>query len=175
MTREAATYYATEHLRDGRLIEIRALQPRDQADLTAAVNRTGAQSLYRRFFGAKRHFSDKEIAFFLGVDFVSHVALVAVVDENGRPAIVAGGRYVVTRPGSAEVAFMVIDAYQKLGIGAALMRHLVTIARAAGLAELTAEVLPNNVSMLKLFERCGLRMSKTRDADAVHDTLRLAD
>jgi hypothetical protein len=36
-----------------------------------------------------RHFSEQEIAFFLNVDFVSHVALVAVIDEGGRPVIIA--------------------------------------------------------------------------------------
>ena len=45
----AATYTATERLRDGRACEIRALKPNDEADLLTAVGRIGAQSLYRRF------------------------------------------------------------------------------------------------------------------------------
>lgn len=40
------------------------------------------------------------------------MALVASTNEGGQPAIVAGARYVVTEPGSAEVAFVVIDDYQ---------------------------------------------------------------
>ena len=67
----------------------------------AAVRRSSARSLYRRFFGLKRHFSEQEIAFFLNVDFVSHVALVAVIDEGGRPVIIGGGRYIVEQPGKA--------------------------------------------------------------------------
>ena len=50
-----------------------------------------------------------------------------------------------------------VDEYQRQGIGAALMRHLVTIARGAGLKELIAEVLPDNAPMLKVFEKSGLR------------------
>ena len=64
-------------------MEIRALRPEDQVDLLAAVDRTSAQSLYRRFFGAKRDFSEKEVDFFLNIDFTNHVALVAVVEEEG--------------------------------------------------------------------------------------------
>ena len=75
-------------------MEIRALRPEDQVDLLAAVDRTSAQSLYRRFFGAKRGFSEKEVDFFLNIDFTTHVALVAVVEEGARTVIVAGGRYV---------------------------------------------------------------------------------
>src|SRR5690242_7313362 len=95
---DAATYTATEHLRDGRALEIRALKPSDEADMLAAVERSSAQSLYRRFMGAKRGFSDKERAFFMQVDFVNHVALVAVLKEADHASIVAGGRYIVETP-----------------------------------------------------------------------------
>ena len=45
----AAKYSAVDVLRDGRRIEIRALRTDDRADLLRAVERTSAQSLYRRF------------------------------------------------------------------------------------------------------------------------------
>jgi GNAT superfamily N-acetyltransferase len=170
---DAAAYTATEHLRDGRVFEIRALRPRDEADMLAAVDRIGAQSLYRRFMGAKRGFSDKERAFFLNVDFANHVALVAVVNDGDHAAIVAGGRYIVEKPGTAEVAFAVVDDYQGQGIGAVLLRHLAVLARRAGLREFTAEVLPDNTPMLKVFEKSGLKFSSKRSADGVHVALQL--
>src|SRR6188508_3249727 len=104
---DTASYSATDQMRDGRVIEIRALKPTDEADMLVAVERIGVRSLYRRFMGAKRGFSDKERAFFLNVDFVNHVALVAVMKEGNRASIVAGGRYIVEKPGMAEVAFAV--------------------------------------------------------------------
>lgn len=170
---EPAKYSAIELLRDGRKVEIRALRAEDKADMLAAMDRTGTESRYRRFLGAKRDFSEKEVAFFLNIDFTNHVALVAVVEEEGRAVIVAGGRYVTVRPGVAEVAFTVIDDYQGQGIGAALLRHLAKIARGAGLKEFTAEVLPNNSPMLKVFEKSGLKFSTKREAGAVHVALQL--
>jgi RimJ/RimL family protein N-acetyltransferase len=170
---EAAKYLAVETLRDGRPMEIRALRPDDQAELLAAVERSSAKSRYRRFFGAKRYFSDKEIAFFVNVDFVNHVALVAVVEEDGRPTIVGGGRYVVVQPGQAELAFIVVDQYQGQSIGAALLRHLIAIAQHAGLTELIADVLADNTPMLKVFEKCGLGVSTRHEARTVRVSLRL--
>ena len=170
---EAATYSARETLRDGRRLEIRALRPDDRADLSAAVGRVSDQSLYRRFFGVKRHFSEQEIAFFLNVDFVNHVALVAVVEESARPVIVGGARYIVVQPGQAEVAFAIVDEYQGQGIGAALMRHLAAIARQAGLETLIAEVLPDNSPMLKVFQKSGLSLGTRHEGGVVHATLRL--
>ncbi len=171
---DAARYSATETLRDGRRIEIRAIRPDDQPGMLAAVERTSAQSLRRRFFGPKRSFSEKEIAFFLNVDFVDHVALVAVLSEAGGTTIIGGGRYVLVRPGTAEVAFAVVDGFQGQGVGAALMRHIATTARAAGLKELIAEVLPENGPMLKVFEKCGLPCRTRRESGTVHVTLALA-
>ena len=170
---EAANYSAFEQLRNGRRVEIRALRPDDRADLIAAVARSSAQSLYRRFFAVKRDFAEPEVEFFLNVDFLDHVALVAVADESGRRVIAGGGRYIVVESGKAEVAFAVVDQYQGQGIGAALMHHLAAIAREAGLKELIAEVLPENVPMLKVFERSGLPLSIRREPQVVHVALRL--
>ncbi len=170
---QAARYSAIEPVRDGRRVEIRALRPDDHADFVAAIGRVSAQSLYRRFFGMKRGFTEQEVDFFLKVDFVDHVALVAVMEEGGRRVIVGGARYVTVRPGQAEVAFVVVDRYQGHGIGAALMRHLAAIARGAGLKELVAEVLPDNSAMLKVFEQSGLQLSTRRAHGVVHVTLRL--
>jgi len=170
---EAARYSAAETLRDGRSVEIRALKPDDRAGLIAAVERSSPQSLYRRFFSPKRGFTEGEIAYFVNVDFVNHVALVATLEEDGRPTIIGGGRYVIVRPGEAEVAFAVVDQYQGQGVGAALMHHLAAIARAAGLAQLSAEVLADNLSMLNVFQKSGLRLGISREAGVVHVMLHL--
>lgn len=171
---ELDKYSAIETLRDGQQVQIRALQSDDRTDLLSAISRTGSESLRRRFFMIKRDFTDQEIDFFLNVDFVNHVALVAVAQEPSGSAIVGGGRYIVLRPGEAEVAFAVVDQYQRRGVGAALMRHLAAIARAAGFERFIAEVLPENRAMLQLFEQSGLPVSTQREGAVVHVALRLS-
>ena len=98
----------------------------------------------------------------------------AVLEEDGRAIIVGGARYVVSKPGAAEVAFAVDDGHQGQGIGGLLMKHLTALARQSGLEELFAEVLPNNTAMLKVFEKSGLAMSTKREDGVVHVTLRLS-
>jgi GNAT superfamily N-acetyltransferase len=170
----AAEYTAVEHLRDGRMLEIRALRPADRAGLLETVANMSEEARYRRFFAPKRSFSQKEIDFYLNVDFVGHVALVAVLEEGGRQVIAGGGRYIVSEPGRAEVAFAVDDEHQGLGIATRLLRHLVGIAREGGIKALIAEVLPDNGAMLKVFERCGLGTTVSREAGVVHVTLDLS-
>lgn len=171
---DLASYIAHEHLRDGSAVEVRALRPGDEADMLTALEQASAQALQRRFFVMKRHFSDKERAFFMDIDFKNHVALVALAEDAGRRTIVGGGRYIVFEPGRAEMAFMVIDAWQGRGIGSVLMRRLVTIATEAGLKELMAEVLPENEAMLNIFRKFGFRPTNRRDPQIVHLALPLA-
>lgn len=159
----AADYLVIESLRDGRPVRIRALKPSDRESMLAAVGRTGDASIYRRFFSAKHSFSEKEIAYFMDVDFVTHVALAAEIDENGERVIAGGGRYIVSAPGCAEMAFAVDDPHQGFGIGKLLMRHLTLIAKAAGLDTLKAEVLADNTPMLSVFKASGLPLRTTRD------------
>jgi RimJ/RimL family protein N-acetyltransferase len=166
-------YSVTERTRDGRAVEIRALRPDDKDDMLAAVGRTGTQSLQRRFFVVKRGFSEQEIAFFMNINFANHVALVALAEEEGRKVIIGGGRYIVTEPGQAEIAFVVIDDYQGQGLGTLLMRHLAVIARKAGLKALIADVLPENAAMRKVFSKFGFQARRGKDPQVVHLVLTL--
>jgi GNAT superfamily N-acetyltransferase len=167
-----ANYSVQEQLRDGRPVKIRALRPDDETGMLAAIDRTGTESLKRRFFVTKRQFSDKETAFFMNIDFVNHVALVAEIDEDGGTAIVGGGRYVVVESGQAEVAFTVVDAFQRQGIGAILVRHVVGLALAAGLKQLSADVLRDNRAMLNVLGKFGFQ-TRGMDPQVVHLTLPL--
>jgi GNAT superfamily N-acetyltransferase len=171
---ETINYNVREVLSDGRQIEIRALRREDEADMLAAVGKTSAQSLQRRFFVMKRHFSDKERTFFMDVDFKNHVAIVALADEAGHKVIVGGGRYIVFEPGRAEMAFVVVDSWQGRGVGSILMRHLVKIAIIAGLNELTAEVLPENTAMINVFGKFGFRPAPRGDPQTLHLVRKLA-
>jgi RimJ/RimL family protein N-acetyltransferase len=168
-----ADYSTRETLRDGRTVGIRALRPDDRASMVELAGRMSEEARQLRFFTPKRGFSEQEIDYYVNVDFVSHVALVAVMDEGGAPRLVGGGRYIVATPGVAEIAFGVDESCQGLGIASLLLRHLADIARDAGLREFFAEVLPENTAMLKVFQRSGLPMRRRHEGGVVDVELSL--
>jgi GNAT superfamily N-acetyltransferase len=174
---DIAAFHCVEALRDGRLVTLRAIRPEDRSGLMDALGRVSNESLYTRLFSVRREFSDAEMTRMVQVDFVDVVALVAVLEEEGADRIVAGARYFRTGAADsgrgAEVAFMVDDAHQGLGIGSRLLRHLADIARAAGIDLFEAEVLPSNTAMLRVFERSGLPVLRTVSRDGVHLVIRL--
>ncbi len=174
---DIANYTSTEHLRDGGSLTIRAICPDDKGLVIDTLSKVSPQSLYFRLFSAKRNFSEDEMNQITSVDFVNVVALVAVMEENGVDKIVGGGRYVRIGPSDtgqrAEVAFLIDDAHQGLGIGSRIFKHLVGIARESGITHFEAEVLPSNTAMLRLFARSGLPVAKAMTRDSVHVTIQL--
>ncbi len=166
---DARHYSATATLRDGSALAIRAQRPTDGEGLQGALGRMADESIQLRFFAPKRYFSERELAFFLDIDFVQQVALVA---EYGG-TIVGGCRYIMTGPDVAEVAFAVADDWQGRGLGRILLQRLAGIAREQGLRQLVAEVLPENMPMLSVFRNSGLPAVTRHEAGVVHVRLDL--
>src|SRR6516165_2796256 len=150
----ASNYLATETLPNGLRLLIRATEPHD--DLAGAIQRkVSLKSFFYRFLRPKHYLTDEEVASFSNCDFVSQVALIGLVRHNLRMAIVAGARYWITRPDEAEIAFIVADDYQKQGIGTAMLNHLCSIARQAGLKHLYALTIPDNEGAPRLLKKLG--------------------
>jgi hypothetical protein len=63
---------------------------------------------------------------------------------------------------------------QTKGTGAPHMRHRATFACRAGHNELIADVQPENLAMLKVFETSGLEIRTRRKAGVIHTVLQLS-
>jgi acetyl coenzyme A synthetase (ADP forming)-like protein len=167
-------YSADEVLRDGGSIHIRAIRADDKERLVNHFSRLSAQSVYFRFFRAKKRLTDTELANFTELDFVRQAALVATLRQDGAEKIIGVGRYAVVNDGGgvrrAEVAFAVADDHQGRGIGTLLLEHLVPIARANGITEFEADVLGENSRMLEVFARSGLRVKRSLEDGVFHVT-----
>ncbi len=162
---QASDYIAEEFLRDGRPLTIRALHSEDKALWQDVWEHLSPTSVYYRFFSPKKHMSEQEVAYFTQLDFVTHVALLAIIQDptiGAEPAAV--GRYIITEPDvvsdCAEIAFAVEDAYHGLGIGTLLLKHLAIIAKRSGIKAFNAFVLAENSKMVEVFENCGLPCTK---------------
>jgi GNAT superfamily N-acetyltransferase len=145
-----------------RPILIRAAEPHD--DLAGAIQRkVSPKSFFYRFIRPKHYLTDKEVASLVNCDFVSQVGLIELVRHNLIMAIVAGARYWITSPDEAEIAFVVADAYQKQGIGTAMLNHLCSIARQARLKRLYALAIPDNEGAPRLLNKLGFPCDIRRD------------
>src|SRR4030095_12162160 len=158
------SYVSSDELRDGRKLNIRAIRPDDKPILQEALHHLSKQSQYFRFFAPKDELTEQELAFFTDVDFVHHVGLLASIVGEDSEVPAGVGRYIMpdveTSRRSAELAFTVVEECQGLGIATILLKHLIRIARAEGIAEFTAFVLPENTRMQTVLRKSGLPMKQ---------------
>ena len=175
---DANEFEVTETLKNGLTVKIRAIRPADKAGIIDAFGKLDPESVYTRFFRAKGALSDQELKAATEVDFENVVALVVTTESAGKETIIGGGRYVafnVSSARSAEIAFMVEEDYQGLGLAGRILKYLAHIAREKGVSQFQAEVLPQNQAMLAVFSRSGLPMQLSQAEGVTHVTLSLTD
>ena len=174
--RALRSYEARETLRDGHPLRIRAIRIDDKAMLQEGMHRLSMDSSYYRFFRPKHDLTPQELVEFTEVDFADHVALVALAGDDGEEELAGVGRYIVSarEPAvAAELAFTIVDDYQRRGIGSALLRHLTAVARAAGVDEFRATVLSENRKARELLSHAGLPLRQKREGETIEVRLPL--
>jgi RimJ/RimL family protein N-acetyltransferase len=167
---DARDYVAGETLRNGLAVTIRALRPDDRERVARAVRGLDRESIYFRLFSYRSGLTEAGLDRLMRSDGEREIALLVVTAEG---TVIGSGRYVVTRPATAEVAFMVEEDYHGQGIAGRLLRHLARVAAMHGIRTFEADVLAENKAMLAVFARSGWPMSRARDGEAVHVTLAL--
>lgn len=156
-------------LRDGSTVQIRPITADDRAGLRDFHEGLTSRTVYLRFFSAHPHLSDADLDYFTQVDQERRVALVAEVDG----AIVGVGRFDLIDAKAAEVAFVVTDRMQGLGLGGLLLSGLTVIAQELGVERFVAEVLPGNTRMLETFRHSGFPVSERIIEDVVEVSIPL--
>jgi acetyltransferase len=88
--------------------------------------------------------------------------------QTGEHEILAVGRLSkVHGRSTAEMALLVRDQYQRLGLGIELLRRLIQVARDEHLDSMQAYLLRENVEMRRLVEKLGFRVEPA-DETGVH-------
>jgi len=147
-------------LRDGGTLRLRPPRREDADALLDFYRALSSQSLHRRFHGLP-NLRPQLVESLLEPDWTERGALVGALTENRAERVVAIGSYARLRdPAVAESAFAVADAEQGRGIGTRLLERLAARAAAAGIERFVAEVLPENRSMLGVFERAGFELTR---------------
>lgn len=176
---DAASFRHDARLRNGTPVLIRPIQHDDRQRIISAFRKLEPETIYTRFFSAKRELTETDLARIDASDFVHSLALVATLAEGGDEVIIGGGAYtVLDRPGqplTAEVSFTVEEDYHGQGLSGLFMRLLTQIGRARGIRRFEAEVLAGNTPMLRVFQRSGLPLSKRIEDGVVRVVMDLGE
>jgi acyl-CoA hydrolase/RimJ/RimL family protein N-acetyltransferase len=121
--------------------------------------------MYHRFISTRTDMPHARLQQYVAIDYEKELVILAMKKEADRETIIGMGQYFIDElTHTAEVAFVVQDAYQGKGVGSELLSYLTYLAKKRGLHGFTAAVLMDNKKMLKLFENMGFQIDKTTDA-----------
>jgi acetyltransferase len=172
-------YVSRWKMKDGREVTIRPIRPEDEP-LMAEFHRTlSDRTVYLRYFASltlsARIAHERLLRICFG-DYDREMVLVAEhhLQDGSSPRIVGVGRLnkLGTRNG-AEVAVLVADEYQNLGLGFRLLSGVVQVARDERLGRVSSEMLRDNLGMQVLSKRLGFRLRTHSDSQSVAAVLEL--
>ncbi|MEW6266501.1 MAG: GNAT family N-acetyltransferase [Thermodesulfobacteriota bacterium] len=150
-------------------VRFRAVRPSDEEEMRRLFYRFSDESVYYRYFTPIKAMPHARMQEYVNVDYRRCLSIVGLVGEPGQGHIIAEARYVKDPQNNlADVAFVVDEEYQGLGIASYLFHLLGQQARKEGIKGFSADVLATNKSMMKVFEKSGLPVKASFDSGAYH-------
>ncbi len=152
-------------------IRIRAIEPGDRDALARFYAALSENSLALRFHGASNGIADRAATVFCGPDHEHREGLVAILDEPGASGSIVAGHLCLepAGPHEMEMAVAVADAWQRHGIGRALLVSAMAWAELHGIDRLRASMLSTNVAILGLLGAIGRPVALTMPSAGVVD------
>ncbi len=146
---------ASQHVfRNGLKVRFRAVKPSDEEAMRRLFYRFSGRTIYRRFFYPIKTMPHKRMQAYVNIDYQQELSIVGLIKENDQDVIIAEARYAKDEHiALGEVAFIVDERFQGLGIGRYIYNKLIRLAKERGLTGFTAEVLHENTEMMRVFEK----------------------
>ena len=147
-------YKSTLKLKNGKTVEFRPLLPSDEFAYRNFFYSLQEKTIYLRFFYRMRSFSHEVVQkHWASVDYHKNMSIIGLVLKKGHKEIVAIGTYAYEKDRRAEVAFVVREDFQGMGIASYLLAVLEKIAKENHYTHFSASVLHENTAMLKVFKK----------------------
>ena len=154
--------YMTEcMIRDGKKVLLRPIRPEDEL-LVADLFRTFSDKTMRlRFFQIIKEISHETSARYCNIDYDREMTVVAERTEEGTRKIIAMVRLIMQPDGErGEIAVVVGDPWQNLGLGSKMLDHIIDIGKDIGLKAIFGEILAENTKMIHLCNKTGFEIKR---------------
>ena len=147
-------YKSALKLKDGKTAEFRPLLPSDEIAYRNFFYSLQEKTIFMRFFYHRRFFSHEIVQKqWASVDYRKNMSIIGLVQKEGHQEIIALGTYAYDREQVAEIAFVVREDYQSMGIASYLLALLEQIAKENNYTHFKAAVLRENSAMIQVFKK----------------------
>ncbi|QTA78868.1 Acetyl-CoA hydrolase/transferase [Desulfonema limicola] len=147
-------YKSVKELRNGKTALFRPLFPSDEFAYRNFFYSLQEKTIYFRFFYKMKIFSHEVLQKqYASVDYTKNMSLIGLVQKKRHQEIIAIGSYAQAEEFKAEVAFVVREDYQGMGIASYLLEQLEIIAMDNDYKGFIATTLRENMGMLHVFKK----------------------
>jgi acetyltransferase len=166
-------------LKDGNVVTIRPIRPEDEPAMVRFHQTLSERSVYLRFFhmmNLEQRTKHERLMRTCFIDYDREMALVAERrnPETGEPEILGVSRLTKLHGAEgAEVAVVVSDQWHGRGLGKELMARLLIVAADDKVPSLTANIMPDNRDMLRVFEKLGFSLKHSMEDELVRAEFKL--
>jgi acyl-CoA hydrolase/GNAT superfamily N-acetyltransferase len=141
-------------LANGRSISVRPLLPSDEIAYRNFFYSLKQETIYLRFFANIDLFSHGIAqSHWASLDYRKHVTLIGMVRSKGSKETMAIATYADAGDERAEVAIVIREDFQGMGVGQQLLKRLEEIALKNGYKGFYANLLAENTAMLRVFQK----------------------
>lgn len=153
-------------------VRFRAIRPSDEEGMRRLFYRFSDESVYYRYFSPIKTMPHSKMQAYVNIDYSKIMSIVGLTGEPGGGQIIAEARFIKDASSPyADVAFVVDERYQGLGIASYLYKMLYHLARSRGIQGFMADVLATNKSMMKVFEKCSETVNAKLEYGVYHLTI----
>lgn len=156
-------------LKNGREVFLRPILQTDGPLLVDLFNKLSSQSIYLRFLSPLHALPEDLIHHFTHIDYHNDFALVAVIEEDGKDAIIAVGRYAYDpQDHYTDLAIAVRDDWQHVGLGKSLLAKTVAIGKEHGITRFVSVISPENHIIRQVLRNLGYEVKYSKDRGVDH-------
>jgi len=147
----------TKTFKGGIEVHFRAIKPSDEESMRRFFYRCSDEMIFYRFFYSIKTMSHDKMQEYVNVDYTKEISIIGLTGNAEDEQIIAEARFVKDeRTSYGEVAFLIEEAYQGIGVGSYMLNLLMSLAREQGIKGFSAEIIADNQPMRKVFEKANL-------------------
>ena len=146
-------------LRDGTTILLRPIRPEDETLWSDMFHHLSEKSIRYRFFGKIKDVPHDIRTRYCNIDYDRELAIVAELNEGGHKKILGIVRLIIEPNGKAgEIAFIVADAWQRLGLGSKMVDYMIEICKDKNLETIYAVMRIDNMQAIHLLKKMDFKL-----------------
>jgi acetyltransferase len=158
------TYETLWKLRNGRTVVLRPIKPEDEPLWLEMFQNFSEESIRYRFFQMIKDTPHEVRVRYCNIDYDREIAIVAELTEEGRRKILGVVRLSIDPDGkSGEIAVIVADPWQGLGLGTKMVDYMIEICKERGIETIYGIMLPENYKAINLMRKMGFTLKTMED------------